>query len=97
MTFFLLIPLVTPASRHSFRAPGSSAIQPSIIHTSLLRILSPRQLTDATKTAVSHLCKELTKKLKGTKYTPGGVWLVHEEFFSCIEGPKWSLNYPGAK
>lgn len=75
------------------RAPGSSAIQPSIIHTSLLRVLTPEQLSEDTKATIHAACAQFTQQLRGMRWTPGRAWLVHETLFSCIEGPRTAFSF----
>lgn len=72
--------------------PGASTKQASIIHTSLVRVVSAKQLPQATKQAVLALCKRWTGKLKGTLYSPDNLWLLREVQYTTLLGEREVLD-----
>ena len=67
--------------------PGSHSIeQPTIIHTSLFRMLSAVNPDSYTRRAINAVCEKWTAKLRGREWTAKHVWLVYETEFSTIAG-----------
>ena len=73
--------------------PGSPQGQATIIHTSLVRIVSDEQLDKDTIAAVQKVCVRWTNKLKGKVMVPEGTWWIYESEFSSIFGDKVNLNF----
>ena len=82
-----------PRFRARMRAafPGASARQATIVHTTLLRVLSARPLARAAVEAVDAECRRWTDKLRGTRVTPEALWFVSEYQFSTIRGERTRL------
>ncbi|GLI59704.1 hypothetical protein VaNZ11_001649 [Volvox africanus] len=80
--------------RHRLREafPGASTKQASIIHSSLLRIVSPRPLGRPAVDAISAACRRWTAKLRGTRYSPKTLWFIRETEFSTIVGEREVLT-----
>ncbi|EFJ45201.1 hypothetical protein VOLCADRAFT_106011 [Volvox carteri f. nagariensis] len=89
-----------PRSTHNkVRTPPKNSLSPTkifvkatIIHSSLLRIVSSRPLGPAAVDAVSEACRHWTAKLRGTLYTPRTLWFIREMEFSTIEGDREVLT-----
>lgn len=73
--------------------PGACAKQASIIHTSLLRLLSDEQLSGETVKAVAELCARWTQKLRGKVLVPSATWWVDEHEFSTIVGDRVRIRF----
>jgi hypothetical protein len=76
--------------------PGACSSQAATIHTTLFRVLTPRQLDAATIQAVGQQCEELTRRFRGTAFTPASAWLVNESEFSTINGERERLAFKPA-
>ncbi|KAK9806058.1 hypothetical protein WJX73_010102 [Symbiochloris irregularis] len=72
--------------------PGAPKRQTNIIHTSLLRILSPQQLDDKTREAVQAKCDEWTQKLRGKELPCSALWYLHESYYANIQGKSTTLS-----
>ena len=48
--------------------------QTNIVHSSLLRVLTPEQLSKATISAISQKCQQWTSKLRGTQLSLPEAW-----------------------
>lgn len=67
--------------------PGAPQKQASIIHTTLLRIVSGAELLTAELvTPIQAALDEWTSKLRGDLYRPSGLWYVIEDEFSTLHG-----------
>lgn len=71
--------------------PGAPTKQTTIIHTSLLRILSPNQLSDQEKQKVQHLCELWTQRLRGKKIPCQTLWYLIETHYANIVGQKTNI------
>jgi hypothetical protein len=67
---------------------GGPTWQPNIIHTSLLRILTPVNLDDYTRQLIADKCHEWTTRLQGRSWTPKHMWMVYETEFTTIAGER---------
>ena len=76
-------------------AGAQSIKQPDIIHTSLLRVLSPINPDEYTRKAIQRVCDKWTHKLRGTEWTAAHVWLVYETHFSTIKGTWHEMELSG--
>ncbi|KAG2446741.1 hypothetical protein HYH02_008302 [Chlamydomonas schloesseri] len=76
--------------RHRLRDafPGASTKQATIIHSSLLRIVSSTPLGKEAVAAISESCKNWTARLRGTRYSPRHLWFIREHEFSTISGER---------
>ncbi|GLC33614.1 hypothetical protein PLESTM_000092000 [Pleodorina starrii] len=72
--------------------PGASTKQATIIHSSLLRVMSPGPLGREAVAAISEACRRWTAKLRGTRYSPRTLWFIRETEFSTIEGDREVLT-----
>ncbi|KAI8468823.1 MAG: hypothetical protein J3K34DRAFT_295501 [Monoraphidium minutum] len=75
--------------------PGASDRQAVIIHTTVLRVMTPRQLPAAAAGAVRAECARWTRKLRGTRVTPSSFWYVNEVQFSTIRGERMRFPLAG--
>ncbi|BDA42804.1 hypothetical protein COCOBI_03-6970 [Coccomyxa sp. Obi] len=84
--------------RHSLRAafPGAPKKQANIIHTTLLRILSPVQLPPASRATIQKECDQWTERLRGTRLSFRKAWYVIETVFSTIEGDQVEVVFGSA-
>lgn len=67
--------------------PGAPRKQASIIHTTLLRVVSGAELL--TQELITPIQAELdvwTTKLRGNLFRPSGLWYVIEDEFSTLHG-----------
>ena len=55
---------------------GCPTKQTNIVHSSLMRILSPQQLETATRQAIDRKCQEWTDRLCGTQLQLPEAWCV---------------------
>ena len=56
-------------------AAGCPTKQTNIVHSSLMRILTPEQLSPATRHAIQEKCREWTEQLHGTQlHLPEAWW-----------------------
>lgn len=62
--------------------------QATIVHSSLLRIMTAKPLGPDAVAAVSEACRRWTAKLRGTRYSPRTLWFIREAEFSTIEGDR---------
>eukprot|EP00198_Chlamydomonas_reinhardtii_P012572 XP_001701909.1 predicted protein [Chlamydomonas reinhardtii] len=62
--------------------------QATIIHSSLLRIVSSTPLGRQAVAAISEACKSWTARLRGTRYSPRHLWFIREHEFSTISGER---------
>ena len=61
-----------------FDAAGCPTKQTNIVHSSLMRILTPEQLSPATRQAIQRKCQDWTKQLHGTQlHLPEAWWDAH--------------------
>ncbi|PNW86371.1 hypothetical protein CHLRE_02g083850v5 [Chlamydomonas reinhardtii] len=81
---------VVSGLRHRLRDafPGASTKQATIIHSSLLRIVSSTPLGRQAVAAISEACKSWTARLRGTRYSPRHLWFIREHEFSTISGER---------
>ncbi|CAL8467549.1 g7087 [Coccomyxa elongata] len=84
--------------RQSLRAafPGAPRKQTNIIHTTLLRILSPEQLPPASIAAIQNECIQWTERLRGTRLSIKKAWYIIENVFSTIEGEQTEIVFGSA-
>ena len=54
--------------------PGAPARQAQIIHVSVLRLLTPLQLSAEDRQRLQAVCNEYTQKLQGTQVTATQLW-----------------------
>lgn len=54
--------------------PGAPTRQTQIIHISVLRILTARQLDDQQRKQLQAVCDQFTSKMKGMKFTAHLLW-----------------------
>ena len=74
--------------------PGACSRQASIIHTSLMRILSSEEQLDRDAiAAVGRVCKQWTQRLRGRSFVPGCAWWIYENPFSANVGDKTNLAF----
>jgi hypothetical protein len=78
------------------RAGAASIQQPTIIHTSLFRMLSPANPDTYTRARIADVCAKWTAKLRGTEWVARHVWMVYETEFSTIKGEWHVMNLGGA-
>lgn len=90
---------VLPDLRRRLREafPGASSKQSTIIHSSLLRILSPTPLGAEAVSAISAACERWTEKLRGKLYSPRTLWFIREMEFSTINGEREVLTLADEK
>ncbi|KXZ42060.1 hypothetical protein GPECTOR_213g430 [Gonium pectorale] len=60
----------------------------SIIHSSLLRIVSPEPLGPPAVAAIASACERWTARLRGATYSPASMWFVREAEFSTVVGER---------
>jgi hypothetical protein len=78
--------------KHQF--PGSLNIrQSSILHTSMLRLLSTQPLDDYSREKIVETCEKWTEKLKGAKWQAEKIWYVLEEEFSTLGGEREDMPF----
>ena len=65
---------------------GAPSKQPAIIHTTLLRMLSPQQLGAEQRQAISAHCGKLTAQLTGRKLICRSLWWLIEESYATVQG-----------
>ncbi|GFR49436.1 hypothetical protein Agub_g11494, partial [Astrephomene gubernaculifera] len=84
--------------RHRLREtfPGASTKQATIIHSSLLRIVSSEPLGRAAVEEVSAACQRWTERLRGTLYRPKTLWFIRETEFSTVVGDREVLTLADA-
>eukprot|EP01025_Chloroclados_australasicus_P000247 TRINITY_DN10118_c0_g1_i1.p1 TRINITY_DN10118_c0_g1~~TRINITY_DN10118_c0_g1_i1.p1 ORF type:complete len:202 (+),score=22.71 TRINITY_DN10118_c0_g1_i1:25-606(+) len=75
-------------SKYIAKFPGAPSKQAGIIHTTLMRILTPSSIDEHVRSDIMRICDKWTKKLAGRTWTPENVWLVYETEFSTIEGER---------
>lgn len=73
--------------------PGASAWQPSIVHSSLCRILTLAPLDEQVITRVSEICSQWSASLQGAVFFPKRAWLVYHKKLMSTEGHQWDLDY----
>lgn len=67
---------------------GASSKQSTIVHTTLCRIVSDKQLPGDVITNIDKLCAFWTQKLEGRQFSPSCLWWIIEKQFSTIEGDR---------
>jgi hypothetical protein len=67
--------------------------QSTIIHTSLLRVLTPDQLTPDTTASIAAACERWTQRLAGRRLVVPAAWWVSEAEFSTIQGERVPLRF----
>eukprot|EP01026_Neomeris_dumetosa_P061599 TRINITY_DN58137_c0_g1_i9.p1 TRINITY_DN58137_c0_g1~~TRINITY_DN58137_c0_g1_i9.p1 ORF type:complete len:109 (-),score=11.84 TRINITY_DN58137_c0_g1_i9:284-610(-) len=73
--------------------PGAAKKQSSIIHTSLLRILTAEQLSDEVKQKIDHLCTKWNRENRGLTLVAHKLWYIHERSFSTIVGDRFVFPF----
>ncbi len=53
---------------------GCPTKQTNIVHSSLMRILTPEQLSPATRQAIQQKCQDWTEQLRGTQLHLPEAW-----------------------
>ena len=76
--------------------PGACARQATIIHTSLIRVVSDEQIGSETVSVVDEVCARWTQKLRGKRMVPEATWWVYEHEFSTIFGDKVHMKFQSA-
>lgn len=66
--------------------PGAPTRQTQIIHVSVLRLLTARQLDPEERERLQAVCDASTRKMEGMQITATTLWYIHETVFSNIEG-----------
>lgn len=66
--------------------PGAPTRQTQIMHVSVLRLLTARQLSSEERQQLQAICDEYTNKLKGMQITATELWYIYETVFANIEG-----------
>ena len=73
---------------------GSPSKQTTIIHTSLLRILTPEQLSSERREAISAHCAQLTAKLRGRRLACRRLWYIApEETYATVQGQTQEYSF----
>ena len=70
-------------------AAGCPTKQTNIVHSSLMRILTPEQLSPATRHAIQEKCREWTEQLHGTQlHLPEAWWGLptNSHQWHCVNG-----------
>jgi hypothetical protein len=74
--------------------PGSLNIkQSSILHTSMLRLLSTQPLDDYIREKIVETCEKWTEKVKGNMWEADRMWYVLESEFSTIVGEREDMPF----
>ncbi|CAG9462636.1 unnamed protein product [Pedinophyceae sp. YPF-701] len=73
------------ACREAFA--GAPPRSPRIYHSTLVRLLTSRQFSEAERKRVVDVCESLTEKLRGREIDVGLLWLCIEQEWSNLEGP----------
>lgn len=73
--------------------PGKPISQAKIIHTSVLRVLSPDAIDELTINRISKVCDDWSTFWKNKLFHPRDTWFVFEETFSIINGPRVSMPF----
>lgn len=72
--------------------PGAPIRQPkTVIHCTLMRLLTPVQLPRATREHIDAACQSITKELRGLRVRLPQLEYVYEEEFSTVNGPKFRI------
>ncbi|KAG1674153.1 hypothetical protein FOA52_015784 [Chlamydomonas sp. UWO 241] len=71
--------------------PGACTKQATIIHSSLLRVLSDDQLSEEEIRKVTDVCEAWTAKLRGRVSVPLVAWWVTETEFSTVVGGRLQM------
>ncbi|CAK0787485.1 hypothetical protein CVIRNUC_010705 [Coccomyxa viridis] len=81
-------------SRFHACAPGCPVKQTNIVHSSLLRILTPEQLSKGAIFAINQVCQQWTNKLRGTQLSLPEAWYIVEDEYANIRGKTYSFSVP---
>mmetsp|Transcript_22569 Transcript_22569/g.70040 ORF Transcript_22569/g.70040 Transcript_22569/m.70040 type:complete len:259 (-) Transcript_22569:221-997(-) len=74
--------------------PGAPTVQAdTILHTTLLRVLTPEQLTLPQLEHIQELCEKHTRALAGIEVRPQQTWMVMEKEFGTLEGEKITMPF----
>lgn len=74
--------------------PGSLRIkQSSILHTSMLRLLSEQPLDEYIRQKIVDTCDRWTEKVKGSEWEAGKMWYVLESEFSTLAGSREDMPF----
>lgn len=73
--------------------PGKPTSQAKIIHTSLLRVLSPDAIDKSTISSITSICDDWSARWKNKVFNPRETWFVYEETFSIINGPRVGMPF----
>jgi len=65
----------------------------TILHTTLLRVLTPEQLTLPQLEHIQELCEKHTRALAGIEVRPQQTWMVMEKEFGTLEGEKITMPF----
>lgn len=71
--------------------PGGPPKQSTIVHASLARLLTPRQLTVEEVQRVQRACDIWTERVKGLLFHPKCLYHIREQTFTTVEGPRIRL------
>jgi hypothetical protein len=82
-------------SRMRSAFPGAPPRQSTIVHASLARCLTPRQLTQDEIRRVQESCDAWSEKVRGMKFHPEHIYHIQEETFTTVEGPRVRLPFQG--
>lgn len=73
--------------------PGGPPRQSTIIHSSLARCLTPRQLMEDEIERVQEACDAWSEMVRGMEFHPEHVYHIQEETFTTVEGPRVRLPF----
>lgn len=77
----------------SMSFPGKPTPQSNIIHSSVIRVLSPEAIDSSVIRKIANICEEWSALWKGTVYHPHKAWYVYEETFGIVIGPRVSMPF----
>ncbi|CAL5222478.1 g4850 [Coccomyxa viridis] len=83
-------------SRFQACVPGCPTKQTNIVHSSLMRILTPEQLSLATRQAIQQRCQDWTEHMRGTQLNLPEAWYIVEEDYANIRGKTYGFDVPTA-
>lgn len=77
--------------RHAF--PGGPPKQSTIVHASIARLLTPKQLTREQIDRVQAVCDAWSERLRGMRFDPDRLYHIQERTFTTVEGPRIPLPF----
>ncbi|KAK9817064.1 hypothetical protein WJX72_009004 [[Myrmecia] bisecta] len=80
--------------RQQLRAsfPGASTKQTSTMHVSLLRVLTPQQLSPDVIRDIQEACDTWTERLRGRTFTLDRLWHIREHIFAAVTGKRVEIR-----